>query len=45
MQKINKHSGQNKIDWNLKGVTIQSNKKRHVQYECKELNVVCYMHF
>ena len=42
----NKQTQWTKQNWlKLKGVTIQSNKKRHVQYERKELNVVCYMHF
>ena len=42
----NKQTQWTKQNWlKLKGVTIQSNKKRNVQYEHKELNVVCYMHF
>lgn len=42
----NKQTQWTKQNWlKLKGVTIQSNKKINVQYECKELNVVCYMHF
>lgn len=42
----NKQTQWTKQNWlKLKGMTIQSNKKINVQYECKELNVVCYMHF